>query len=475
MLASRAAGPVDQAAVACLRIDLYTTLNRSDLAVEVALSYLRHLGGEWEPHPPEEAVRREYDRTWSLLGGREIEELIDLPLMSPESAAAVEVMDKAVPAATFTDRNLHPLLMWRIINFSLEHGNTDASCYAYVHGSAIAGARFGNREAGFRLGQLGYDLVERRGLKRFKARTHIGFGVYTVSWTRHWRMARELIRQGFDAANSIGDVTWASYSWHNLVGNLLAAGDSLAEAQREAERGLAFARQIRFGIVIDNIATQLALIHTLRGSTATFGCFDGPEFDEAELERRLSSDPGSAFSECWYWIRKLQARFLAGDYSEAVDAWLKAQPLKWTAECFLEEAEACFYGALSHAASCDAGLPDRYQQHVEALTACHKQLVEWAENCPENFENRAALVGAEIARIEGRDLDAARLYERAASSARENGFVHNEALAYELAANFYLSRGFEDFGTLYLRKARHCYLRGELMGRWGSSTNGIQG
>jgi PAS domain S-box-containing protein len=463
MLASRAAGPVDQAAVACVRIDLYTTLNRSDLAVEVALSYLRHLGGEWQPHPTEQTVRREYDRTWSLLGGREIEELIDLPLMSkPESVAAVEVMDKAVPCATFTDRNLHLLLMWRIINFSLEHGNTDASCYAYVHGSAIAGARFGNRKAGFRLGQLGYDLVERRGLKRFKARTHIGFGVYTVSWTRHWRMARELIRQGFDAANTIGDVTWASYSWHNLVGNLLAAGDSLPEAQREAERGLAFGRKLSFGIVIDNIATQLALIRTLRGSTATFGCFNGPEFDEAQIERRFSSDPGSAFSAGWYWIRKLQARFLAGHYSEAVDAWLNAQPLNWTAECFLEEAEACFYGALSHAASCDAALPVQYQEHVEALAGCHRQLVEWAQNCPENFENRAALVGAEIARLEGRVLEAEQLYEQAIGSAHSNGFVNNEAIAYELAARFYAARGLQKFADAYLVEARYCYQR------WGA-------
>ena len=463
MLASRAAGPVDQAAVACLRIDLYTTLNRSDRAVDVALDYLRYLGGEWVPHPTEEAVRREYERAWSLLGGREIEEVIDLPFMSrPESAAAVEVMDKAVPPATFTDRNLHPLLLWRIVNFSLEHGNTDASCYAYVHGGAIAGARFGNRKAGFRLGQLGYDLVERRGLRRFKARTHIGFGVYTVSWTKHWRMARELIRQGFDAANAIGDVTWAAYSWHNLVGNLLAAGDSLAEAQREAERGLAFARKIRFGIVIDNLATQLALIRTLRGSTATFGCFNGPEFDEAQLERRLSSDPGSAFSACWYWIRKLQARFLAGDYSEAVDAWLNAQPLNWTAECFLEEAEACFYGALSHAAACGAALPGQYRQHVEALAGHHKLLTQWAENCPENFENRAALVGAEMARIEGHVLEAEQLYENAIRSAHDNGFVNNEAIAYELAARFYAARGFHKFADTYLLEARYCYQR------WGA-------
>ena len=214
--------------------------------------------------------------------------------------------------------------------------------------------------------------------------------------------------------------------------------------------------------MIDNIATQLALIRTLRGSTATFGCFNGAEFDEAQIERRLSSDPGLAFAACWYWIRKLQARFFAGDYSAAVDASLNAQRLLWTSECFLEEAEACFYGALSHAASCDAALPVQYRQHVEALTGYHKQLAEWAENCPENFENRAALVGAEIARIEGRVLEAEQLYEQAIRSAHSNGFVNNEAIAYELAARFYAARGFQKFADAYLLEARYCYQR------WGA-------
>ena len=61
----------------------------------------------------------------------------------------------------------------------------------------------------------------------------------------------------------------------------------------------------------------------------------------------------------------------------------------------------------------------------------------WARHCPENFENRPLLVAAEIARIEGRDPDAMRLYEQAIRSARENGFVNNEALALEIAARFY--------------------------------------
>src|SRR5262249_62317299 len=58
----------------------------------------------------------------------------------------------------------------------------------------------------------------------------------------------------------------------------------------------------------------------------------------------------------------------------------------------------------------------------------------------------------------GRELNAERLYEQAIRSARANGFVHNEAVANELAARFYTARGFEQIAHLYLRNARHCYL-----------------
>ncbi|MGO7457741.1 hypothetical protein ACCS81_38325, partial [Rhizobium ruizarguesonis] len=71
-------------------------------------------------------------------------------------------------------------------------------------------------------------------------------------------------------------------------------------------------------------------------------------------------------------------------------------------------------------------------------------------------------VGAEIARLEGREIDAVRLYEQAIRSARANGFVHHEALAYELADRFYAQGGFEDLARLYLRNARGCYRR------WGA-------
>src|ERR1700720_915043 len=46
-LSKRAANTVERATVACLRMDLYTTLDQSSRAVVVGLDYLRHLGIDW--------------------------------------------------------------------------------------------------------------------------------------------------------------------------------------------------------------------------------------------------------------------------------------------------------------------------------------------------------------------------------------------------------------------------------------------
>ncbi|MGA8482162.1 MAG: AAA family ATPase [Chthoniobacterales bacterium] len=466
VLSSHAANTVELATIACLRVDLYTTLDQSDRAVDVGLEYLQHLGIEWSPHPTAEEARREYERIWSQLGNRAIEELIELPLMSdPASLATLDVLTKVLPPALFTDANLLSLAICRAVNLSLEHGNSDGSCFAYVWLGVIAGPHFDNYKAGFRFGRLGYELVEKHGLRRFQARTYVSFGNLVMPWTKHVKTARDLLRRAFEAANKIGDLTFAAYSRMDLNTNLLAAGDPLSEVQRETEHGLEFAHKMRFGLVIDRITAQLGLIRTLRSLTQKFGSFDDGQFDELRFEGHLSGNPALALPECWYWTRKLQARFFAGDYATAVDASLRAQRLLWTSPSCFETAEYHFYGALSRAASCDSAAADQRQQHFQALTAHHGQLEVWAENCPENFENRASLVGAEIARIEGRELDAERLYEQAIRSAQANGFAHNEALAHELAARFYAARGFETIAHAYMRNAWHCYVRWGAVGK----------
>ncbi len=457
MLAGRAKTAHDTALIVHLRLTLYNLLGRGDRGMEVFVEYQRGRGKDWSPHPTDEQVLQEYEQIWSWLGTRQIGELIGLPVITdPDVLDTLDVFTEAVLTAQFTDENLLALVLCRILSLSLEHGNSDASCFAYVSFGMIAGPHFGNYEAGFQFGKLGYDLVEKHGWQRYQARVYMRFGSCVIPWKRHARTGQQLIRRAFDAANRIGDLSFGAFSCHHLNTNLLATGEPLTEVQREAETGLEFAKKVRFGRLIDQIATQLAFVRTLRGLTTQFGSFNGGEFDERQFEAQFSSNASLATRECFYWIRKLQAHFFAGDHGAAVQASLNAKRLLWSVHSYFEVAEFYFYGGLARAGAFDSATAGSRKEHVEALADHHRQLAIWAENCPENFENRAALVGAEVARIGGRDLDAIRLYERAIRSAQANGFVHNEAVANELAGRFFLARGIESAGYFYLRNARQC-------------------
>ncbi|MHC6226145.1 trifunctional serine/threonine-protein kinase/ATP-binding protein/sensor histidine kinase [Pseudomonas sp. X10] len=460
-LSGRAATTVEGALVACLQVDVYLILDQRENAVAVCLTFLRHVGIDWPPHPDEETVRSEYERIGSLLGERSIDSLIDLPPMQDTVAlATIEALTTLFSPALHTDGNLACLTICKAINISLEHGNGDASCVAYANIPRVAGRRFGDYQAGFRFGQLGCELVERRRLERYEARTYLSFSLFVERWARPVRSCHDPLRRVFDIAKRTGDLPFGAFTCNSLISNLLFTGESLVELQSEAEHALAYANTVRFGLVIGFIENQLALIRTLRGLTQTFGCIEEGQSSEADIERRLPMD--SPVLACWYWIRKLQARYLAGDHEAAMAAATKAQTLLWTSHSFIEEAEYYFYAALAMAALCDSTPTGERQQCLDTLALHRSELQIWADLCPENFTGQISLVEAEIARLEERVASAERLYEQAIQSAQESGFVHIEALANERAGDFYATRGLGKVARVYLQDARDSYLR------WGA-------
>lgn len=463
MLAGLARSNHDLAVITRLQLTLYTTLDRSDRAIDVFLDYLRREGTDWPRHPSRDVVAQEYAQLWEKIGTKRIEDLIDLPLIEDASVLdMLDVLTEIVHPAMFFDENLSTLVVCRMVALCLKHGNCDAASFGYVWLGMFAGPRFNHYEAAFRFGQLGYDLVEKRGLVRYQARTYLSFATL-LPWSRHAAKARELIRRAFDVAFRTGDLTFSAYSWHALITNYLAVGDPLSDVLVEVEKGLAFAKKSGFGLVAENCGAQLGLIRTLRGLTSTFGSFDSDGYTEAETELRLARNPLLVLAEFFYWTRKMQARFFSGDYASAVDASQKAHRLLWPAASQVETGDFRFYAALSHAAAWRSAAPEAKERHVIALGEHQRQLKVWASHCPANFEAKATLVEAEIARIEGRIADAEHAYEQSISSAHDNGFVHCEAVACECAAQFFASRGLARIAKLYLREARACFQR------WGAA------
>jgi PAS domain S-box-containing protein len=461
-LSRQTAMVADLAAVACLRVAVSMTSGASEHAIQICLQCLDSLGIEWSARPVDEEVQEEYRRLGRHIADHTIEALIELgPMTDPKSVATMEVLAAMIPAAHWIDRNLYRLIIGRMTNLSLEHGNAPGSCIAYGYLGAVLGPHFGDYRTGFRFGKLALDLVDTRGLDRFKHRVYLLFGQHVLPWMEHLRRGHALVKGAAEAAHAAGDLTFEVFSCMNLTTSLLASGDRLEDVEHAAERAQALAQKARYRLVAELINGQLGLIRSLRGRTAALGSFAGEAFNEAQFEQSLESAP--VILACWHWIRKVQARFLAGHAEFAIAAAEKAQGLLWTSLSFFEFAEYHFYAALARAACCDLPSPASHATHFQALLLHHRQIAAWAENCPANFENRAALVAAEIARLEGRELEAMRLYERAIGSAREHGFIQNEALAYELAARFYAARDFEGIAQAYLRNAHRCYER------WGAA------
>jgi signal transduction histidine kinase len=67
------------------------------------------------------------------------------------------------------------------------------------------------------------------------------------------------------------------------------------------------------------------------------------------------------------------------------------------------------------------------------------------------------LVEAERYRIRGNKLKAMKNYDMAAILARENGYIHEEALANELAAKFYITIGCDKIARTYMKEAFYLY------------------
>jgi PAS domain S-box-containing protein len=454
ILSRQARNLIDRAAVACVQIDLYTNSDQADEAITVALEFFERAGFSWSRHPGDADVALEFERIWRQLGGRPIEQLVELPVMTdPVLAAILDVLTAAHAPANFTGENLLALIIARMVNISIEHGNGNGSPLAYVFLGMILESRFANYDAGFRFGKTGVDLVERSGLDRFRSYAYLNFGNAINPWSRPVRSSLALLLAALNAAQEAGHLTAAAYTHSQLIAAKLFSGDALDEVQYSADSGLAFTRQIHFGTGIELVQAHLGFVRALRGLTPNLTSFEEP----------FEAGAGSAMSTCWYWIRKLQACVLVGDYAAALNACARASSLLWTSPGFLVLADFHFYAALALAAANASSSPEeRSAAQLERLKSHQRQMQIWAGTCAENFENRSLLIAAEVARIEGRDLEAMHLYESAIQRARQHGFIQNEALAAELAASFYAARGFDRTARTYFKDARNCYLR------WGA-------
>jgi len=460
-LLPRAASKIDGAAVYCLKVQLHVIRSEHRQAVTTALMCLRGFGIELPEHPSERDIEAESDAVSYALDGRSIESLIDLPLMTdPESLTAMKVLSVLSMSAQFTDLRLCCLQACRVVNLSLRYGISGDSAAAYAFWGSLLAFVFPRYREGYLFSKLACDLVEKHSFTANRAAILVRFA-YVSGFTQPINNAIESSRRSVTAGIETGSPVWANYGLILSLTYRLLRGDPLDLVWHESEIALEVAQKARYEDAMALFAVERRFIATLRGGSAPSVTFNDAEFDEATFVAENTSRRAPIVMGR-YWILKLMARLLSNDYAEAWSAAEKAKPLLGAVMLMEPKLNYFYYAALTVAALYETASAEQRQAWRELLGEHQKQLREWAENYPPTFADKLALVSAEIARIEKRDVDALRLYEEAIDLARENGFVQNEGLAHELAAQYCLTRGLKTAGHAHLRDARSCY------DRWGA-------
>ena len=444
-------------AVTKLRANLYTLRGQLERGIDVCLEFLRQVGIDWRPHPADCEVDEEGHRLRRLAEELSDDQLHALPPMTdPGHRATMEVFADLVTPALLTDLNLSNIVILAAARLTLQHGICEGSSYPLACVFSVLNIRYNDAELGFRLAQFGVSLANQRPELRSSGRTLMVFGQFVTPWIRPIRSGQSFSRRALEIALATGDLTWAAYSHHALISLRLFSGDPLQEVCNDAEQGLAFAEALDFKIIHANLAVLRDLSLNLMGRNKENN-FEMP--DPAAPHHAEGKLPQST---CFDHIARIQVHVLAGRHEAALALAEPGDTLFRAVRAYLEVVEYRFYVALAHAAAYYASPPERREVHAGSLRHHHHELTIRCARNPANFADRLALLAAEIARIEGRELEAERLYEEAIRLAREAGFVQIEAIAAECAARFYEARGIRTIVLSYLANARDCYLR------WGA-------
>lgn len=454
---------LDRATAYRLGMRIHTTKGEIDRGVELGIECLGMLGVEVPLHPGAarvEAAIREIDE---LVRDRRIEDLLDSPRATdPEMATVLETLaDLYLAAAFWTDPDLVNLTICSIVRTSIEHGATGASTLGYVLFGAYLKAPRGEFQDAYRFGKLALELIERHAFTTYKAQVYNVNAAMILHWSRHFREVIRCARAGIEAGIETGATLYKCFNSVQESVALLLNGSRLDEVVISTSRCTSFLAASKLGFLLPVPISIERLARCMQGSAPSISTFTGDDLDEAAYERDMLG-AGVEVATFYYYTTKLVARFIAGEIADALAAAATAEPMRNHCEQHMITPEYCFFSALAAAGALASAEPESRDDLAGAVRSREAELRTWAASNPDNYLGKHRLVSAEIARIEGRDQDAAKLYDQALRAFRASGFVHCEAIAGELAARFYIDRGFQTIPEAYLREAAACY------GRWGA-------
>lgn len=429
--------------------------------IQIGLTVLEQLGVALPEQPHEADTIQGLKQLQRVLAGKDIQSFLDLPEMTdPYKLAAVDVLMRLSTPAYMGVPELFPLLNFSAVNLSMNYGNTLLSTRAYAAcGGILCVGR--NIDAGYQLSELALTLVERFKEPRVKANVMFLVHGFIRHWKEHVRKSFAPLLEAYRISLETGAFVVAAISTFSYVSKAYWSGQDLtrleAEMAKYSEVTSRLKEEIAFGL--HSLFRQVVL--NLMGTAENPCDLVSESYNEADVLPQLHK-ANNVITLFMLYLNKMTLCYLFHDYSQAVAHADMARKYLRAVQGGSAVPVFHLYDSLTRLTLFLDSQESEQKDILERVTANQEKMQHWAHHAPMNYLHKFYLVEAERARVLGDDGEAREYYDKAITLARENEYLNEEALAYELAGRFYFDRGQAHLARYYLRDAHYAYLR------WGA-------
>jgi signal transduction histidine kinase len=404
-----------------------------------------------------------------LLSWRNIENLNKLPIMTDTyKLAIIRILSNMSLAVYRASPRMMPIITHKLINISMRYGNTDISSYCYATYGQYLCAIKGDIANGYKFGQLALNLLKNDadGFNN-DAKTMVVVHGFIQFWQEPLKNTLKPLQEAYQHGLDHGDIIFAAHAGllhgiHSfyLGSELKICGKQMAVYSHNIKK---LGQQAALNT--NNLYRQV--MQNLLGNNDDATRLVGECFNEVEIlpHYQKSNDRTAIFH---LFLNKLILSYLFKKYNEAQENAELAAGYLSASTGSLPSGLYYYYTSLISLAlyqvavtKDDIKLLNKKIKHD--IDKNQKKLRLWSQHAPSNFLHKFYLVEAERARVLNKTSEARQYYDRAIVLAQKHDYPNDEALAHELAGQFYLGQQLTQFAHLCLHNAHYAYLR------WGAT------
>ena len=438
---------------------IYDRVAREELdeAINTGFEILNQLNVKISQNPNDLEVILGLLKTKTVLKGKKLNEILKLPRMKdPEIIEVLNVLTSIGSAAYSVRPKLLPVLVFKTIQLCLLHGNHLGISYAFAGYSIILSGALGDIDSAYKISKfalkLAYEINDLENIYKAEFIWH--------DLTRH---LKEPIRNNIDDLilldkkfASIGQFEFAarminSVVYHNfLIGKELNALDKqMVKYKKKAEH---YEQKMILGWMQSYHNTVLELLEPNSNNLKLLNLH--PKNDKV---LNIVFNKKDGLSVIMHLITRTILYVIFRDFDKSLYCILQMEKYKDSIIGSTIGFHCVFYNALIRILTLNSYSGYEKFTIKKKINSFRRKLKKWAAHSPGNYEHKYFLVEAECARIQNKHGNAQEFYNKALESAKKSGFIHEEALANEFYARYWLNKNENDFGYIYLKRAYICY------------------